>query len=444
MKSYFQFTRSIELNQEGKLAQHRTSRSQRLGFSNSESIRRIIGILLYFLAVLFLYVVNGSFNKNAEIFKQIAFPRYKTPNISEDNINATKQFYKIQLKDKGKTPTKLIYRENRYYKSIVITLIKNMSINTIAPFFVSLNCTGYNGELLIFYSNITQEVYHYIESFKLDFSKITMIEIIDKIPYFANESLLKSLKWKCDYSNLEFVLCDERFEEAYCLYKNHFFDDYDFMLITDCRDVLFQTDITQYNYEEGVYIAEEARTYSRKAMFWIEMVNRSFLPKITKEWSDLCVGTLILVGNGFSFLEDLHKEIMILEPHVFQKPNFQGALIILVHNNTFNYKPGFLHFITCEHGIIGTFGRYMLKLVGYRNMDKEHKRNRKLYHIFTCQLHDHNNIFYNSDFQTYSILHHVNRFPEIYELTYPNLKQTCRVSKLNIYDYGIIQNNISI
>lgn len=396
------------------------------------SLRRIKRFNIFMMIFTFFLTFINIRKQEHEYFvmrHQISLPDLKLPNITELNKKQTEEFYKIQVIDQGQKPTRLFYRENKQYVPIIITQISGMIISDIEPFFNTLNCTGYNGDLLVLYSNLSQEVKNFVNSFRFDFRKIIMIEVTSTIPYLVNTSFLNSLKWKCDYCDLKFVSCDERFELIYCLYKNHYFEEYNFIFITDSRDVLFQTDFTQYSYDEGVYIAEEARYAVRNSMYWIDMVNRSFLPKIQDNWSDLCVGTLILIGNGFSFLEDLHKEIMILKPYVYQRPNFQGTMIILVYNNTFNYKPGFLHIITCEHGIVESFGIYYYHFIRFRRLNRKLRKN---YSIYNVQLHDHNHIFYNSDYQAYSILHHVNRFKEIYQFTYPYLKKSCLKSKINI------------
>lgn len=132
---------------------------------------------------------------------------------------------------------------------------------------------------------------------------------------------------------------------------------------------------------------------------------------------------MILVGKGKSFIADLHYQLKIVEKYIYQRPNFQGILALLIYNQTVKHEQCFINFITCEHGIINSLGAYHKRFRPYKRRFK----GRNHYTVYDIQYNDNNSLFYNSDFQQYSILHHVNRFPEIYTKTYGYIKSKCGI-----------------
>lgn len=335
-------------------------------------------------------------------------------------------------------PVKLVSTTNNHYRAAIFGLIMDYTPLNIHFFLESLACTGYNDTFIVLYSKISNETEKYIISFS-NFFEIIMIPVSYPLNYMNNINLFsesvgtvyksgkiqnkiqsKSFQ-KVDMLNLNFECGDFRFEIAYYLYRNHFFDDYDLLLLTDIGDVILQSDIRFYNYTEGVYVAEEAGISIKDSHYWLEMYISSY--SSFEEKCELCVGTLILVGQkGFSFLNDLHNQIKDHLDIVFQRPNFQGTLNFLVYNNTYNYSKDYIKFMTTKYGIVNSIAKLNGHMINF-NKTSWFRKVRNLYDIY---YHDQNYILYNHYMQKLAVIHHTKYLPITQDFTFSGIMNVCK------------------
>ena len=364
-----------------------------------------------------------------------------------DNFDKLSFFYKKEMTHKENIPVKLISTNIINHKTAIIGLISKYKPSYIKFFFDTLACTGYNDTLILLYSYIDNITKDYIISFS-SFFEVIMIPSsfsftksqIGTIEYYKNNQMLKNTKIdsfeKIDLIELPFVQGDYRFEIEYFLYKNHFFDEYDLLFLTDIGDVLFQGDIRLFNYSEGVYVVEEAFVSIKNSNYWLKMYNLSY--KSFEDRSELCVGTVILVGpKGFSFLTDLHNQLKDHLNQIIQRPNFQGTLNYLVYNNTYNYPDGYVKFITTSYGIINSIGKINYHLIHFNSKDYFYNFYFKfhLWSIYDVYYHDQNFILYNQNLQKIAVIHHTKYLPIVKNKTYNGVLNLCH-EKLPInYEY---------
>ena len=199
--------------------------------------------------------------------------------VSSENILHSKFFFEHQVTDKGQNDCNLIRVANSTYKTAIFGMVLNYKYSLLYYFFDSLSCSNFDGTLILLYCNIDQKTLNYIISYSFQF-EIILIPIKISIPYieknldilyYKNKEIIKKTSTSdikpVDYIKIRYVSGDYRFDIAYSLYMNHFFDEYDMLFLSDIRDVMFQQDFRKYNFTEGVYIYEEARISLKKLHF---------------------------------------------------------------------------------------------------------------------------------------------------------------------------------
>lgn len=233
-----------------------------------------------------------------------------------------------------------------------------------------------------------------------------------------------------DLIPLQFVKGDFRFDIAYALYMGSFFEEFNFLFLTDVADVLFQTDLRQYNYSEGVYISEEATISLKRSHYWISTFKH--LPKFEDGMTDLCVGTLLFVGQkSFSFLKDMHDFLNNHQNLVVKRPNFQGTMQYLLYDKTYQSQTQLrFYYITTRYGIFNSLGKYLehsyFLQQKYPFMPK--------FDVYDIHIHDQYFYLYTLDFQKQSVLHHINRFPNIFTKTYNGILYQCKKDKQETFE----------
>lgn len=348
---------------------------------------------------------------------------------------------------KENNPVKLVFTKKVKHKTAIFGLISKYKPPYICFFFDSLACTGYNDTLILLYSDLDNSTKNYIISYS-HFFEIIMISVsfssnktsIGAIEYYSNGKInnkrIGKFTEKVELVELPFVSGDFRFEVTYYLYKNNFFDEYELLFLTDIRDVLFQEDIRMYNYSDGVYVVEEALISIKESNYWISMYNLSY--KSFENRTELCAGTILLVGKkSFSFVEDLHNQLVDHIEKVVKRPNFQGTLNFLVYNNTYNYPDGFIKFITTNHGIINSIGMFNHHLLHFnsKNYFYNFEFNFHLWCIYDVYYHDHDFFLYNQDLQKLAVIHHTKRVGRVNVNTYKGILNQCLKKNPNTYNF---------
>lgn len=405
------------------------------------------------ISILFIpYLIHKSYS-STNSFLDINFSKkFEQLPYLINNFHQLSFFYRKEMTHKENHPVKLIFTKKVIHKTAIFGLISKYKPSHLCFFFDSLACSGYNGTLIILYSDIDNFTKDYITSFS-KFFEIVMISVsfssnitsVGTIEYYNNSKIQKNrfekFSKKVELIELPFVSGDFRFEVAYFLYKNNFFDEYELLFLTDIRDAIFQEDFRMYNYSEGVYVVEEALVSIKNSDYWLNMYNLSY--KSFENRTELCVGTLLLVGSkSFSFLNDLHNQLLDHKDQVIARPNFQGTLNYLIYNNTYNYPDGFIKFITTNHGIINSIGKFNYHLIHFnsKNYFYNFEFNFHLWCIYDVYYHDHDYILYNQDLQKIAVIHHTKYHGKVNKNTYKGLLNQCLRKNPNTYN-GVIKSH---
>ena len=175
-------------------------------------------------------------------------------------------------------------------KNLVMGLVKGYRDEQIRPFLASLRNTGYSGDICLFYSDLEQETLRSISQFDVDLVPFTMgtVNLLIKRVYIF--SLLNKLyrsplnyiypmpklyyalvdKFSSRRNKNEYVLKSRIASKAlnvYCvryplyyLYLAHYRGKYAKVMLSDVRDVVFQRDPFDFEFENGLcFFLEDGR-----------------------------------------------------------------------------------------------------------------------------------------------------------------------------------------
>lgn len=217
-------------------------------------------------------------------------------------------------------------------KDLIMGMVMNYDWNMIEPFFVSLQKSGFSGDVVIFVSNIGGAVQQKLQDYGvtiMPFQRVGLEQIISPNDY-------------------RYYL--------YLTYLQNHKDKYRFVLLTDVRDVIFQTaPFPWYLPPDKISVAVE----SRQKAIWDDACNtRWILTKFGPHiFHDLCGYPSICSGTTFapahlmgSYLEKMISCIFL-----------QGGYFQLIDQGVHNYllytnQVGPAAFVDNNAGIFLTLG----------------------------------------------------------------------------------------
>ena len=192
-------------------------------------------------------------------------------------------------------------------KNLILGTITRYKFHVIEPFFTSLKLTGYAGDVVIFYSGVNQRTLARMKDMG-----IILIPFAENFPYL-DANLAKHIHWSAHKRLRTLSIYNLRYLLAYC-YLMEFADKYQYVMLSDIRDVIFQKDpfdfplgaeLCCFGEKEGVTLGEDPINAQ-----WIESAfDKSTLQKISDR-QIVCSG--ITIGPSSLILQYLEKFIDLI------------------------------------------------------------------------------------------------------------------------------------
>jgi hypothetical protein len=232
-------------------------------------------------------------------------------------------------------------------------------------------CSGYNYEI---YNRFTGSL------FDTGYSGILIF-------FIQKSDINKILKLQENYlgKNIQYQICEPKFHVQsyrYVLYNDYLKNnniEYDYVLICDSRDVLFQKNIENFDYDKNIdlYFFREdliIKNCPDWNSMWLQEIDK-FLKreKVYESLKDkyvICSGTTLGTLKGIKIYLNTFVRYLNLFPemHILKmRPSDQGLHIYLYYFNKF--KNINIALMTNENNLINTIGTC------YRNFVKEIKNN---------------------------------------------------------------------
>ncbi len=172
----------------------------------------------------------------------------------------------------------------------ILGLIKNYDWIDLEPFVLSLKNTGYTGKIVFFYNNIDETTLK-----KLSDCGVELIEFIETFPYinggnFKDTGILsKELVLEKNFFSFRYVI--------YYLFLRNSQEEYENIMLSDIRDVVFQKDPFDFDIDEKLCCFLEAEGWPIKksehnAVGILKSYSKEELDKIGNNLI-ACAGTII-------------------------------------------------------------------------------------------------------------------------------------------------------
>jgi len=229
-------------------------------------------------------------------------------------------------------------------RNLILTLVEKLTFSDIEPFFVSLRQTGYDGDLVVFASRLSADTIRRINQFGAQVISFSYFSVryrrppllfwrIWRIVFSRMSDFDRKLKLAKKIFNLFFlrsILYYEYLEKHSGRYKR--------VLLTDCRDVLFQRDPFSRDYEIGWHAFLEGRDRTIGTCPWNRhMVTTCFGHDVLKalgEKEPSCAG--VIIGNVVSvqnYLRSFVEKSFTLESMPMVPGTDQGVHNLIVHKH---------------------------------------------------------------------------------------------------------------
>ena len=235
-------------------------------------------------------------------------------------------------------------------KNLVMGLAKGYQYELIRPFFASLRNTGYSGDICLFHSDLDERALRSLTDYDVDLVPFTMgtVNLLLKRVYIFSllENIYRSpLKYLYPVHKLYYGLVNRfssrRKEEknllkcriaaktfnVYCvrfplyyLYLARHRDKYARVMLSDVRDVVFQRDPFDFEFEEGLcFFMEDDREPMKNCPYnstWLRTgYGEDALREVGEEIAS-CSGTTIgSTGAVMHYLELMVDHMLRLESH---------------------------------------------------------------------------------------------------------------------------------
>lgn len=229
--------------------------------------------------------------------------------------------------------------------NLVMGLCSGYTYSILKPLIHSLKKSGFNGEIVLFISNVSSET---VSALSKD--GVILINYKEHYPYFAEGSEL--IEHIPDGLEKKFLSPNSLRYVFYRAFLKQSWDKYKWVLHTDTRDVIFQKDPFSYYTEPGVYcFLEDLRCRIKDNKYNAYWINFGFGEQVFSQMADepiSCSG--VTLGSGKEFIHYLDKMV----EYIVRLPN-TGGLDQGIHNYLiFTDQIERLHLITDDDGPVTT------------------------------------------------------------------------------------------
>lgn len=204
-------------------------------------------------------------------------------------------------------------------QNLILSATHDMGYRELAPFLESLRATGSTAKVHLFMSGVDARSAKRIEAMGISIKRFHYLHFRRRRPLALLWPLWKKLlaardlPEKCRLAGPVFYFASLRFV-LYHEYLLKHQDQFENVLLTDCRDVYFQRDPFSENLGPGVHCFLEAkRQIIGKCPANSRMVRTAFGPEVLRELADApvsCAGTLL--GDIASILKYLETMVELL------------------------------------------------------------------------------------------------------------------------------------
>jgi hypothetical protein len=228
-------------------------------------------------------------------------------------------------------------------KNLILGILDNYSFHQIKKFFLSLRQTAFTGDIYVFAGANTTP--HTIRLLKKHGANVIQFAGLSSLPANNLAGAAFHFPQPINYFNFRHYLYYDFLQKHQA--------NYQYVLLTDIRDVYFQEDPFAFKQEEGLYCAVEGKTKAIKDCNyngpWMEFIyGKEVLNEIGNEIIS-CAGTTW--GTTAAILDYLTK--MLTE--IAKLPDAKKAIDQAIHNYMIYKKmlPG-VKFLTNDDGVILT------------------------------------------------------------------------------------------
>jgi hypothetical protein len=187
-------------------------------------------------------------------------------------------------------------------RHLILTTIHRLRAKQVAPFFLSLQRTGFDGDIVVFCSNIDAESVAQIKRWgaRVEYFRFSFRHVTNPLARFWPI-------WKRAFATAMSDTMKERLAHAvfHLFYRRHLLyleflrkhgSEYKKVFLTDCRDVFFQADPFGWDQAPGlhVFLEEEANKLGI-CMHHIRWITSQFGSKTLERWTEKtvsCAGTV--------------------------------------------------------------------------------------------------------------------------------------------------------
>jgi hypothetical protein len=248
-------------------------------------------------------------------------------------------------------------------KNLILSVVHTMPFAAVEPFVVSLKRTGYTGDVVIFVSRVSRDAARGLKQNGIRVIPFQLLTVRMRQPIallwpvwrrWLNSN--RDFEWKCGLARRVLSLVFLRF----VLFHDFLIAEgeaYDHVMLTDCRDVIFQRDPFTLKPDRALWAFLEAESQTiGQCPFNRRMLQDCFGPAILAELSRervSCSG--VTIGDTHSMLAYLR--VFVEHSFTIQKMpmvsgNDQGLHNYLVYRGNL---PG-LRLLTNADGIVATLG----------------------------------------------------------------------------------------
>lgn len=187
-------------------------------------------------------------------------------------------------------------------RHLILTTIHRLRAKQVTPFFSSLQRTGFDGDIVVFCSNIDAESVAQIRRWgaRVEYFRFPFRHVANPLARFWPI-------WKRIFASNISESAKERLAHIvfHLFYRRHLLyleflrkhgRDYTKVFLTDCRDVLFQADPFGWNQTPGlhVFLEQEANKLG-VCTHHIRWITSQFGPEMLERWTEMtvsCAGTV--------------------------------------------------------------------------------------------------------------------------------------------------------
>ncbi|NQU95321.1 MAG: hypothetical protein HQ549_03715 [Candidatus Omnitrophica bacterium] len=228
-------------------------------------------------------------------------------------------------------------------KNLILSLAKGYDFNTLKPFIISLEESGFKGDLVLFVSDINEKTRDILIK-----RGVQLVSFSEDYPYldgFASENIpKKEYLGKMPLLSLRFVM--------FYLYLSKYGKSYSQIMLTDIRDVIFQKDPFDFalNEELCCFLEDKRMRISDDQRWNATWIRESFGEEVLKKIENNYISCAGIVIGTLSPIMDYLKKMVDILADTNKVCNDQAAHNYLIYTNQFEN----LKFFENENGPILT------------------------------------------------------------------------------------------